>query len=468
MQSVIMDKPTPVQSGKPEQSVTPIKMRNDILKLLYGGMLLELPQSLVREFWARHPLPDDTANDGERLLFSTIWQEKKYSSLEYVIKVLNDVEPFFLANNIDTVSFIRKTFLRIHKGMLISAKSILRWGKPFLSYFYIENDPRPLILRIIDYFSEQLASGIVHKQVKNQLDGLYNSATLLVMYSDAIKQLQLHKKVFVKEFPPYDCELWTAMLVQSIPLCMQMAPFEQLQMVSDCRSLEQVVPDTPVRVDGDRVLVDGKNFGTLMSFKMFCDKRGINLNRYKIPPRQIVYCSEDFYCRNRKRNVLHADCAYGAPVYLYSFKYRKGVKKPENFMATIIDEAVGDISDSWAVVKEIHENLLEQVSFRADIVYFNGEESISINGKHIIKSTPAKIFRKMLAEYVKSGKKVFEHREFIRDESIILDPLNPNLNVRLQRLIKSMEENFPRIKILRSDRGKIELVTDCKVSFREE
>jgi hypothetical protein len=463
-----MENPSSGQSVQNVPDNSSIKMRNDILKLLYGGMLLELPQSQVREFWARHPQPDDPDHDGENLLFRNIWQEKKCSSLDYVIEVLNDVEPFFISHNLDTVSFIRKTFLRIHKGMLISAKSILRWGKPFLSYFYIESDPRPLILRIIDYFSEQLASGIVHKLVQSELDGVYNSATLLVMYSEPIKPMQLQKKTFVKDFPPYDCELWTAMLVQSIPLCMQMMPFEQLNMVSDCRTIEQILPGIPIHVEADKVIIDGKDFGTIMSFKSFCDKKGINLTRYKIPPRQVIQVSHDFFCPNRKRNVLHADCAYSAPVYLYNFKYRKGVKKPEDFMAMIIDDAVGDVCDSWAVVKEIHENLLEQLSFKADIIYFNEEESISINGKHIIKSTPAKIFRKMLVEYVKSGKTVFEHREFIRDESIILDPNNPNLNVRLQRLVKAMEDNFPKIRISRSARGKIVLVTDCKICYREE
>ena len=449
----------------PSQSIT---VRNDILKLLYAGMLLEMPLSLVREFWARHPLPDLPQKNDENKLFTTIWQEKQRTNIEYLVSVLNDVEPFFTSHEIDTIKFVKKTFQRINKGMLISAKSILRWGKPFLSYFYHNKDPRPLILQILDYFSEQLASGIVHKLVKHVSDGQWHTATILLMYSHAIEPLRLKRQLFYRDFPAYDCELWTAMLVQSTPYCLKMPPFEELSMVSDCRTVQQIVPDADITGSNSTVLINGEPYGTTTTFRSFCTERHLDLQKFKIPSRQAVCITRDYFCPVRKRVVLHANCIYGAPVYLYAFRYKSGVEKPEDFMATIIDEATGDTNDGWTLVQEIHEAMLEKVSFKADIIYFNEEESISVNGKHLIKYVPAKILRKMLTAYLETGQTVFENREFVRDENIIHDPLNPNLNIRLQRLSKALDEDFHRISISREDRGKIRLNVDCKVSFTEQ
>lgn len=446
--------------------VPAITARNDILKLLYAGMLLEMPISQVKEFWLRHPIPALSSADDESLLFKSIWQEKKRNTLEYLVNVINDVEPFFSSQGLDTVSFIKKTFHRINKGMLISAKSILRWGKPFLSYFYLEKDLRPLILRLLDYFTEQLASGLVHTLVKHESDGAWHTATILVMYSQAITSLRLQKKMFERDFPGYDCELWTGMLVQSTPYCVNMPPFEELNMVSDCRTIQQIVPDAEVSIKNNRLLIDGASFGEIATFHAFCEKKKLTVTKYKIPSREIVLINQDYVCPNRKRAVLHAGCAYGAPVYLYSFKYKKG-EKPQDFMSAIIDEATEELSDSWSLVQEIHETLIESLTLKADIVYTVKEESITINGNNITKFTPAKILRKMLLAYLKNGQTLFDHKEFIRDEQIIYDPLNPNLNVRLQRLIKALSDNFPRISISREIRGKIRLTVDCKISYHE-
>ncbi len=447
---------------------SPILVRNDILKLLYAGMLLEMPLSQVREFWARHPLPDSPDVKDENLLFNTIWQEKKYFPIDYLISVFNDVEPFLVSHDIDTIKFIKKTFQRINKGMLISAKSILRWGKPFLSYFYIEKDPRPLILNIIEYFTDLLAPGVVHNLLKLESDGVWHSATILVMYSQVVEQLRLYKKIFVKEFPSYDCELWTGMLVQSTPYCMNMPQFEELHMVCDCRTIEQIVTDKNIAITKDKLYINDEPYGSVISFSSFCEERNYKLHKYKIPSGKVIFVTRDYYCTKRKRIVLHANCAYNTSVYLYNFRYRKGAVKPEDFMANIIDEATGDTSDNWAVAQKAHEALLEKTSSKADVIYFKDEESISINGKHITKFTQAKILRNMFDAYCNTGQTLFELREFKRDESIIFDPLNPNLNIRLKRLIKVLQENYPAIKISRAGRGKIQFNVNCKISYKEK
>ncbi len=445
-----------------------IVIRNDILKLLYAGMILEIPEADVRAFWARHPLPDAPSGKEEIHLFTTLWQERKYSSIDYLVDVFGDVEPFLVSHGIDTVAFIKKTFQRISRGMLISAKSILRWGKPFLSYFYMEKDPRPLILSVIEYFTDQLAPGVVHKLLKQKSEGIWHSATLMVMYSQAVEQLRLYKKVYIKDFPPYDCELWTGMLVQSTPYCMNMPPFEELHMLSDCRTVEQILPNENIAVTKDTLYINDEKYGEVIPFGTFCERNNLKLRKYKIPSKRVILVTGDYYCPERKRVVLHAGCAYSAPIYLYNFRYRKGVIKPDDFMANIIDEAIGDTVNGWADAQKSHEALLEKIAFKADVVYFKDEESISINGEHVTKFAQAKILRKMFDAYSKNGQTLFELREFKRDENIIYDPLNPNLNIRIKRLMKLMEDSCPAISITRAGRGKIQFNVTCKVSYSEQ
>lgn len=445
-----------------------INIRNDILKLLYAGMLLEMPLSLVREFWARHPLPDAVIKNDESYTLHSIWQAENRNPIEYLVGVFNDVEPFLISHGMDTVDFLRKTLQRVNKGMLISARSILRWGKPFLSYFYLEKDPRPLILRLIDFFTAKLAPGTVHKLVKHESGDTVNKATILVMYSRPMESFRLHTKSFYREFPSYDCELWTGMLVQAIPSCMNMPVFEELFMLSDCRKIEEILPDSHITMQDEKLLIDGEVYGNIINFTDFWEKKALFLHKYRIPDKKVVTITRDYFCPIRKRIIIHANCVYNAPVYLYGFRYHKDVTKPENFMSTIIDEATGKLSDSWSRAREIHETLLEKISLKADITYFNNEQSISINGNHLVKFVPAKILRKMIVTYLNEGRTLFEHREFIRDEQIIFDSINPNLNIRLQRLEKVLKENFPEISISREERGKIRLHVDCKASYCEQ
>jgi len=446
----------------------PISVRNDILKLLYAGMLLEMPQSLVREFWQRHPLPQSSEVKDEHLLYSMLWQDKRKVPLEYLVSVLNDVEPFFVLNKFNIIDFIRKTFHRINKGMLMSAKSILWLGKPFLSYFYLEKDLRPLILSIVDYFTEQLASGIVQKLIRHTSDGTWSTATILVMHSQPLEHFKLQKKIFVKEFLHYDCELWTGMLLQATPRCLNMPCFEELHMVCDCRDIREIIPAAMVSIDQDTVYINNEVSGTITSFESFCEHREFSLEKYRIPSPPVIHITRDYFCPDRQRTVLHAGCAYGAPVYMYSFRYRKGLEKPEDFMATIIDDATTDSNEAWAHVHELHEALLESVSFKAAITYYAAEESISVNGKHLTKSTPAKILRKMISAYHTNGQTEFEHKEFIRDNTIIYDPVNPNLNIRIQRLSKLLQEQCSGISISRSEKGIIKLNVYCKISYDEK
>lgn len=58
------------------------------------------------------------------------------------------------------------------------------------------------------------------------------------------------------------------------------------------------------------------------------------------------------------------------------------------------------------------------ISDAVEIVYYTDFDSISVNGKYVMRNVPAKILRNILSEYTTTGREEFENREFKRDTSI--------------------------------------------------
>lgn len=119
------------------------------------------------------------------------------------------------------------------------------------------------------------------------------------------------------------------------------------------------------------------------------------------------------------------------------------------------------------------------ISDAVEVVYYTDSDSISVNGKHVMRNVPAKILRNILSEYTTTGREEFENREFKRDTSICMDPLRPNFESRLNRVVAHIEgrkvngeitnnglKNF--FEIDRYRRGGFRFIPKCNIVFREE
>jgi hypothetical protein len=147
---------------------------------------------------------------------------------------------------------------------------------------------------------------------------------------------------------------------------------------------------------------------------------------------------------------------------------RKNQPQPKSFLKGMIDEAVGAGRSPWNEIEERHKQLLAQTRKKLFIKYSKKDESISVNGEHLIRGIPAIIFNKIITAFIRDGRTIFEQREFMKDDDIIVDPLNPNITVRIQRLEQRLLDRIPDIRISKLDRGKIKLEADCEVVYTEE
>jgi hypothetical protein len=430
-------------------------------------MLVQLPEEKIREFWRKFPPPQVLPASEEADLFRFLWSGGQQLPLHYVSAVYDGLDKFLEDCGVRDVDFIATMLRQVSRGCIVPASTILTWMQPFIRLFFVNNDIRLLLLRIVNHFASKIISEITFRVASHESDAKWNTTTLLMMRSSVIKRRHSLKKVYCEPFPRFDCELWATMFVQMLPSCLNLPAFEERFIKADSRRPEDILHDCAIVQTNGKVFINGTLYGVTTGFHEFCENNSIDLSAFAIPDCQVVVPVKDYYSPPKKRIILHKGCAYGSPVILFGFKYQKNVPVPSGFFAPFLDEAVSFPASSWKEAKQCHEQLLEAVSFKAAFVYHTADGSISLNGEHFVKNVPAKILRKMLLSHTATGRTVFSHREFAMDRSITNDPKAPNIIVRLRRLSKTLDERFPKITITKASRGKIALQSSCKIEFSE-
>jgi hypothetical protein len=439
----------------------------DVLKYIYAGMLIQLPGEKIREFWRKFPPPPLPPAFEEADLFRFLWSSEQQLPLQYVTAVYNGLEPFLEGCSVRDVDFVTTLLRQVSRGSIVPASTLLSWMKPFIKLFFVNRDIRLLLLRIFNHFTSKILKEITFRVASHESDAKWNTTTLLAMHSSVIKRRHSLKRIFSERLPPLDCELWVSMFIQMLPSCFNLPAFEERFIKADSRNIQDILRDRAIVQTKGKIFINGILYGTNTGFHAFCRKNSIDLSAFAIPDCQVVVVIKDYFCPRKKRIILHKGCAYGSPVVLFGFNYKKNIPVSPGFLSPFLDEALSFPASSWKEAKQCHEQLLETVSFKATFVYHTADGSIFLNGEHFVKNVPAKILRKMLLSHCATGQTVFFHREFAMDRSITNDPKAPNIIVRLRRLSHAFEERFPKIKITRVSRGKIAFLPSCKIEFSE-
>ena len=459
--------PIPYQIPLPQSKTDSIAIKNDYLKFIYAAMLLEFSHSEVRQFWDKHSFPYAGDPPDLSILYKWLWQEDAYSDLEFFVRVTESVEPFLLSKGKYAPDFIRNALHKLNGGLVIPSKSMIKWTNPVMELFFQTDDLRHLILQLIPHYTSILAPGLHHRLAEYTVDEKNGSADATIVLIASIGD-PLNSTGSRKILPPFDCELWVTMIVQTIPQSMHLKPFENFSIIADTRPVHSIVPDAVYR--NGKYFIEGTEIGSEISFNTFCKNRSISsiLEDGRIPDITVAEITNDHFCPARKRIVLHKGCAYGSPACLYNFKFNTKVKKPKGFFTSIIEESTSNTNRFWLKVQDKHNELLGNIEPTANFVYHVRDESVSVNGKHLVKSVPAKMLRYILKQYSKNQQCEFEYREFINNPDIVLNTLAPNMAVRLSRLAKALDEGFPSLKIIRTERGKFSIKALCRLSYVEK
>ncbi len=431
------------------------------LKYIYCGTLKELSSEGAFPFWIYVFNTHFKEKFTEKQFFDALWNGSLEPPFYIVFSILNQLEFYLIEHRVDPVQFVQKTLPSLSNGLIISSERVLLLSNSYLADFFDSKDLHGTILKVFSNLalSSEIQRETCHRLLHHKIEGNHGKALMMYHFFGQPPNSE--------RFPAYDFELWTGSQIQSVVGFFNIPPFDELNMLADYRLISEIAPDCEIDFKNGQMFLDGQYYAReVQLYQKFADYQ-TELEEAGIPDCSVMLAEKNYFCPLRKRTVIHKDCVYGAPLFLYQLIYNHQFKRPHNFLSLVISALQEQRSERWQLLKEKHELLVLKALRKLDVVYDGPNESISINGVHFISGVPAKILKKILYIYCRTKRVEFQYREFTKDPFIVNDPLNPNFVVRLNRLTKALENGYPELRIQRIAPGKLRLEVSCPIRYSE-
>ena len=360
-------------------------------------------------------------------------------------------------------AFVQRIIDRCAAFEGVPARSVLRSYLPYISQFYSTQDVRQLCLDIIPKRYPLLKdSKFLRREV---VDG--NRKEFFSFRFDTPGMLVTNPM------------RWFNGLVQIGPILLDTAPYEHMEFKAAQTSFMEALENRMTAEAGDDgfIYVGGKKVGQNISFGDCLAENGLEWNESAETKMACVKALENVVDEKTGAELIHKGCYYGAPAGIVFFDYKANVVVPEPFNK-LMSAVVKQEFDSWQPIQKAQEQLLEAMNDSVTVIYYKSDDSISVNSKHLMRNVPARILRNLLREYTATGREEYENREFKRDPAICMDPLRPNFESRLNRVIAhingSDDPEHPSEgdkKYFESDwhrPGRFRFFPKCKIIFRKE
>lgn len=432
------------------------------LKYIYSGTLKDLSLEQAYQFWMEIYTGYFKEKFSIQQFFDSLWNATIEPPFYNVFSILNQLDFYLIKHNIDPVKFVQNTLLSLSKGLIVSSERVLLLSNSYLADFFDSKDLHGTILKVFSNLAlhSELQRETCHRLLNHRTEGNQGIAMMMYCFSD--------QKNGKDRFPAYDFELWTGSQIQSVVRFFSLPPFDELTMLADYRTISDVIIDGEVQFSDGKAFVNGQYFGREISFYEKFVHQCAEFADAGISDCTVLLAEQDYFCPVRNRIVVHKNCVYGAPFYLYQLRYNHQFERPANFLTLVISALQEQRSELWLHLKQKHEQIVSKALLKLKVEYNHADESISINGVHFISGVPAKILKKILNINSRTKRVEFQYREFTKDSSIVNDPLNPNFVVRLTRLTKALENAYPELQILKIAPGRLKLEISCAINYSEK
>lgn len=397
---------------------------------------------------------------------------KLLNDLYFGDSVIDEETHRFIANNVvswlyergeNPDEFIERIVKRCSDFEAIPSRCVLRTYLPYISSFYSCKDVRELCLEIIPKRYQFLKQAAV---LRNEV--VAENREMLFTYKFETPSALVSNPM-----------RWIIGMFRVGPLLLGTPTYEHMNFLASQTSfIEAMENRLPVEMrDGD-VYVNGEAVGKSTHFGECVKKCGIKWEDERELEIGCVLATKDVIDPKTKTVLVREGCFYGAPANILDVKFKANISCVEPFIK-LMNSVVKQEFEAWQPIQKAQEQLLDAMNDSVTIVYYKSDDSISVNSKHLMRNVPARILRNLLREYTATGREEYENREFKRDSAICMDPLRPNFESRLNRVIahingtddKDGKENEgvkKYFEIERHRRGGFRFVPKCKIVFREE
>ena len=435
-------------------------MRNDLLKSLYATMLMRFPFEHILEFWRHLPLKFEGRILSDADLFRHIWVGEQTASKEYVARALCCVEYFLVHRGYPVKDFIDNLAFCVDKGTPVPGKAMLSMLEPLLDQLYAMVEPivdmNLKVLQLMSLTADKFIPGSHREVLKvDRKDGL--STAWVLFAPDGKMRVQW----------TYHSELIGLKMLSSAPRVLGLNPFEDIQSVADTGMVEHILWKEKLQLEGSRVFINGVEHGEVLSFRSYCRTLGLNMDKLNPPDWPVMLIHKPLHCDIRGREVLHAGCAYGAPMWIAKVLYPTRQKRHERPLKKVVDDINERTDDE---MEGLHARLLEELSEKAHFTFVrDGKDKegghLLLNGNSLIKGVPGEFLAYMLRVHRDTGRNEFLLLEFKQNTSI-RNSLNPNLERRLGEVSYRLTTHSQKVRVLIKKGVRI-LKAECPIEFEE-
>ena len=384
--------------------------------------------------------------------YDNIWFEEGEVSLFTHRIWIDGLSNWLASKNISLDKFLSDMITHIIKTDCIPARPILRSYLPFIPDFYSASDVRELCLSLLPK-REDLLNKAKLIQGKDEKDT--KTRFLVVDCKD--------EERFATNYMP-----WFNFMVKNAPIFLDLPAFEEVNLCASKNSVTTTLEHkAEADIDKNILNVNGKPIGKIVPFSECIKIHNIPWENDYEKKLECVLIERDYVDPKSGAVLLRKNCFYGAPVNISKITFKKNLTLKDPF-AKLMSAIVRQEFDSWKPLQRAHEKFLGTLNDSVTVIYYKNDDSISVNEKHLMRNVPARILRNILRIYSSSGREEYENREFKRDPEICLDPLRPNFESRLHRVVDHLSTISNYFEIERHRRGGFRFVPHCKIIFKEE
>src|SRR5574344_2519762 len=366
---------------------------------------------------------------------------------------LDVLTEWLFSKGINPEQFIENMFSRFTSSDFMSSRIILRSFLPFVRKFYETDDVRRLSLETLPERQSLIEKPLII--FNNPVDNLRNDIMIF-------RCEEKHK--LASNYMP-----WLEALVRYAPAFLNCATYESIQTVCYQNTVVETLSkhNMPILINNKAVSLNGRVIGQVVSFSEAFQNLGISWSETSETSIECIRVDEDVTESGSGAVLLKRGSYYGTPANITKISYQAGVTHQDPF-AKLMRSLVRQEFDVWLPVQKAHEALLNAANDSVVITYYKSDDSISVNDHHLMRNVPARILRNLLREYTATGREEYENREFKRDPEICMDPLRPNFESRLNRVVAHVEKVSKYFEIQRHRRGGFRFKPNCRIVFKEE